>query len=293
MLSTPHKGASLGLALAISLSLCSGAVGATAPGSSAPGASAVTSDQAASDSRPALDPPRDTCIGACTQPTNAAKLFRWGDAAWRQEFVGDVVEPNWRSTPVDAISHREGMLTVRATPDSGTVTAWPTDNSARYGRWEARVRAREFGEGTRPRVAFELVPVTAADTCSAEQITIASYRIGMRRAQGQVRTSPTVAFHYSAEKDLQDRAWHTYAVEVTRDRISWFSDTEVIRTERRPEALSGVRLRPQFRVEVEPGQEVRETWMQMDWARYYTLDRPNAKSVEAPRFQRRENASIC
>ena len=97
---------------------------------------------------------------------------------------------------------------------------------------------------------------------------------------------PDRSFGYSRTRDLRSRAWHTYAVEVTKDHVSWFVDTKVMRTERRPEALSGVRYRPQFVMEGAADTQMRASWMQMDWVGYYTLKRPNAKSIAAPQMER-------
>jgi hypothetical protein len=33
--------------------------------------------------------------------------------------------------------------------------------------------------------------------------------------------------------------------------------------------------------------------MQMDWMRYYTLERPNAKSIEAPALTQSTYAAAC
>ncbi len=38
---------------------------------------------------------------------------------------------------------------------------------------------------------------------------------------------------------------------------------------------------------------MRQGRMQMDWVRYYSLERPNAKSVKAPRTKRTTYAGGC
>ncbi len=43
-----------------------------------------------------------------------------------------------------------------------------------------------------------------------------------------------------------DDRWHTYAVELRRQRISWFVDAHLVRTETRPEAISGVAMTVRF-----------------------------------------------
>ena len=173
------------------------------------------------------------------------------------------------------------------------MTVWPDDQSAQYGRWEARVRAVEkTSEGERFNFTWELAPVDDRH-CGATGIVLANYTPDDAVVTGAVRTLPDREFSYSRTRDLRPRAWHTYAVEVTPDHISWFVDTKVMRTERRPEALSGETFRPQFVIRGQKGVTMRTSWMQMDWVRYYTLDRPNAKSIQAPEMTSGTYADAC
>jgi hypothetical protein len=224
------------------------------------------------------------CIGYCKRPTNAAKVFRWGVEEWRREFENRKIakaEGRWSATPSSAIEQREGMLTIHAYPNDTLVTVTAADQAAEYGRWESRVRAVEEERGGTPfTFEWELTP-SGDSGCDAEGITLSQYTPGTPRARGEVRKAPDTAFQFSRKLDLRSRAWHTYAVEVTPDHISWFVDTQVVRTERRPEALAAVELRPQFQIIGQAGQQMRTSRMQMDWVRYYDLERPNAKSIDA------------
>lgn len=240
-----------------------------------------SSPQRPVDTTPAF---ASTCIGYCTYPTNAAKVFLWGTESWRQEFETGRLSKHWLSSDPDAITQQQGMLTIKASSDSGTITVHPEDQSGTEGRWEARVRAVELEkDGEQYRFTWQLVPV-GADPCGSQAITLATYVPGDNRVRGSVRALPDHAFTFSRKRDLRSRAWHTYAVEITAKRISWFVDTQVMRTERRPEALSGVEYRPQFVMEAVPGAAMRPSWMQMDWVRAYTLTRPNAQPVKAHRM---------
>ena len=82
-------------------------------------------------------------------------------------------------------------------------------------------------------------------------------------------------------------------MEVARNHISWFVDTHVIRTERRDASLAGRVLRPQFVMQGKSGATMRQSWMQMDWVRHYTLARPGAKSIKAPSMQKSSYAPGC
>ncbi len=189
------------------------------------------------------------------------------------------------------------MLTIHAERETNVVRVWPDNNKKAYGRWEARVRAVELeDENETYRFVWELVPVAAKNYhCGAQSIVMASYRPGdSEKARGAVRTLEDNAFRYSKKLDLRSRAWHTYAIEVTRKRISWFADTEVLRTERRDAALSGVKFKPRFRIEADdPDETMNRSRMQMDWVRYYDLDRPNAKSIKAPKMKKGTYADAC
>jgi hypothetical protein len=239
--------------------------------------------------RPVADGFAPGCIGYCKRPTNAAKVFRWGLEEWRREFEDRSVsqaEGGWRASRPGLVEQREGMLTIHATATTPDLTVEATDQSASYGRWEARVRVVEESTGGTPfTFVWELAP-TSGDSCDPNRIVLASYRPGDSRVRGEVRTATEGAFRYSRGLDLRSRAWHTYAVEVTPKRISWFVDTQVIRTERRTAALTGAAFHPQFQILGQPGVRMNTSRLQMDWVRYYDLDRPNAKSIAARRMTR-------
>ncbi len=220
------------------------------------------------------------CIGACDKPTNAAKVFRWGREKWRDEFETPPFPSNWTFTGEGAIGQQHGMLTIKATTSTDQLVVWPTDRSATKGRWEARVRAVEFGTtGEQFQFNWELAPADGSN-CEASKIIMASYTPGDVYVRGAVRTLPDREFQFWRKRDLRSRAWHTYAIEVTPKRVVWFVDRKVVRRERRPEALSGIAFRPQFVLTGTPEVAMRESWLQMDWVRFYTLKRKHAKPIK-------------
>jgi len=236
------------------------------------------------------------CIGYCKRPTNAAKVFRWGLEEWRREFedrTTSQVQGAWRTSQPGVIEQREGMLTIHAGSGMDHVTVEATDQSAQYGRWEARVRAVEESTGDTPfSFVWELTP-TQGSGCDGDRIVLSQYQPGDGQALGEVQTASGDAFRYSRPLDLRSRAWHTYAVEVTPTHISWFVDTRVIRTERRTAALSGATFHPEFEIVGQPGQQMNASRMQMDWVRYYDLHRPNAQPIRAPRMWQGTVDSSC
>lgn len=243
----------------------------------------------------AFDPAN--CIGYCHNPTNAGKVFRWGNAAWHQEWEGTFIgDPgsNWQANHRSLIEQRGGMLALIANEQNVNLTVWATDITARHGRWEARVRAKTtspLDAAAHPYEFFWELAAVPDRSCGAQNIILASYHIGDARVKGAVLNGHK-AFNFHHALDLQNKAWHTYAIEITKDRISWFVDTKVIRTERRSAALSGATYRPQFRVIGQQGLN-QASRLEMDWVRYYDLSRPNALPVTAPPMRESDYTASC
>ncbi len=216
-----------------------------------------------------------------TAPTNAAKIFKWGNAQLKDEFHG-ALAPTWSVNPAGAglVRNQNGMLTLNTTATSGTVTAGWTAGARQYGRWEARVRTRQYGTGDTPyRAVWELVPTTG-DQCS-RSIILSDSTIGKNPATMHLRNAG-VDFSATKVLDLRQDVFHTYAVEVTPDHISWFIDTRVVMTEPRSAARTGAPYAVRFRMVAPPGARMNRGRMQMDWVRYYSLERKNAQSIAAP-----------
>jgi hypothetical protein len=228
-----------------------------------------------------------------TYPTNAAKIFRWGDAQWYDDFISPV-KPMWRLNHPSLVRDQHGMLTINATATSGTVSARLSGHGRQYGRWEARVRAEQYSRGATPyHVVWELVPTTGYH-CGARSIVLADYALGTGRANMYLRNTPDTQYSYGKSgMALGAGPFHTYAVEVTKDHISWFVDTHVLMTERRDSARTGATYAVRFRLVGTPGATMNPGRMQMDWVRYYSLARPNAQSIAAPQATLGRYADAC
>ena len=135
---------------------------------------------------------------------------------------------------------------------------------------------------------------TSGYHCGARSIVLADYALGTSTANAYLRTTPDVEYAYAQDGlTLGPGPFHTYAVEVTPDHVSWFVDTHVVMTERRPSALTGATYAVRFRLVGTPGAQMNPGRMQMDWVRYYTLERKNAKSIEAPQLTKSTYAAAC
>jgi hypothetical protein len=231
---------------------------------------------------------------SASQPTNAGKIYRWGDSQWHYDFIGPIKRA-WSINHRGQVDDQHGMLTINATADPHNVGATLTGHARRYGRWEARVRAEQYTRAHTPyRVVAELIPASAqAYHCGANSIVLASYPLGAHRARMHVRTAPNNDFSYGKLRDLSAGPFHTYAVEVTRSHISWFVDAHVVMTERRAAARSGLMYSVRFRMVATKGRRMNPGRMQMDWVRYYTLARRNARSIDAPPAHRGTFDGAC
>ncbi|CAN5400480.1 hypothetical protein BH10ACT10_BH10ACT10_12220 [soil metagenome] len=227
-----------------------------------------------------------------SRPTNAGKVFRWGNAQWADDYIGPV-KGTWSLNRPRQINNQHGMLTITGTAGGGDVVATLTGHARRYGRWETRVRAEQYTRGGAPyHVLAELVP-TGDNHCGARNIVLEDYALGTSRARMAVRNLPNRAFTAGKLLDLRPGPFHTYAVEVTKTHVSWFVDTRVIMTERRDSALSGATYAFRFRLVDKPGARMNPGRMQMDWLRYYSLARQNAHSIAAPQATQGTYAGAC
>jgi hypothetical protein len=219
-------------------------------------------------------------------PIHAGNTFGWyghGGLVYDETFVGPLAK-RWKVTGPGAVRNQHGMLTLN-TASKGTVSAQLMRPGRAYGRWEVRLRQRQYGRGHAPyRVLTELVPVTEeGEGCGEQNIALNKFTMGKNKVNFYIRTRPDNLFQASMPRGFGQDQWHTFAVEVTPKRISWFVDSRVIRTETRPEALSGRKFQVRFTMLAEKGKRMNKARMQMDWLRYWTLQAPNERSTKAPK----------
>jgi hypothetical protein len=227
-------------------------------------------------------------------PIHAGNTYGWYRSdVWRQEFKG--AKPAfWHAHGPGVVRTQHGMLTLN-TARRGTVSATLARPGHRTGRWEIRLRSRRYeSRFTNYRVMTELIPAGTRDQhCGGRNIGLESYRLGTDRAKFYIHTLPQNTFHAAMGRNLANDRWHTFAVEVTGNHISWFVDAHVVRTERRTAALSGVPLTVRFSMRAEPGKRMNQSRMQMDWMRYWTADTPNTRSIKAPATERSTFNQAC
>jgi hypothetical protein len=261
------------------------------------GAAALVATGATATTGPSASPSTTRSVDvrpvSSSYPTNAAKIFRWGDAQWYDNFISPV-KPMWHVNHPRLVRDQHGMLTINATATSGTVSATLTRHDRRYGRWEARVRAEQYNNDATPyHVVWELIPTTGYH-CGARNIVLSDYALGTSRANMYLRNTPNTQFSFhKSGMALGPGPFHTYAIEVTKHHISWFVDTHVVMTERRAAARTGAKYKVRFSLVGKRGARMNPGRMQMDWVRYYSLARPNAKSIAAPHARLGRYAGSC
>jgi hypothetical protein len=238
-------------------------------------------------------------------PVNAANTYGWRPVKWHfnwfepcEQQPTDDCEPRhyrfrpWRrSSSGSGIAYiRWGMIVLDSSverfyfPSRGSVRAILDRRGERYGRWEVRLRAPVWYDAGRDyKVLAELVPADRTKRrCGARNIALASFTAGGSRVNVFARNAGKQWTYTKSHMTLDRWSWHTYAVEVTPRRISWFIDAHVVATVRNPRAVSDVRLTPRFRLRGLPGASMDRARIGVDWVRHWTLERPNLKSVRAP-----------
>lgn len=232
------------------------------------------------------DTPDGTAARQAPGPIHAGNTFGWyghNGLVYDETFVGPLNHKRWHVEGPGAVRTQHGMLTLN-TATKGTVSARMTIPGRAYGRWETRLRQRQYGHKHTPyRVITELVPVTkAGEGCGEQNIALNRFKMGGHEVNFYIRSRPDNLYQASLKRGLGQDQWHTYAVEVTRKHISWFVDSHVIRTETRPEALTGRKFQVRFTMQAVKGKRMNKARMQMDWLRYWNLNDKSKKSVKAP-----------
>lgn len=227
-------------------------------------------------------------------PVHAGSTYGWGRAPVNYTFVGPLDRSHWKVSGRGHVGNQHGMLTLLA-DRNGTVRATEQTRGRAVGRWETRIRHRQYVHRTTPyRVEIELVPAgDRPEECGARNVALASYTPGGRAATHYIHTRPDSRYVAHQRLDLTDNQWHTFAVEVTKKRISWFVDAHVVSTEKRADALSGVPFAVRYTMRAENGRRMNESRIQMDWLRYWTLKNPDQRSTAAPRPDVGTNRDAC
>lgn len=228
----------------------------------------------------------------CTafQLVHAGASYGWYPAHWRYEFEDRSVHRvprEWHRSGDADLFQTNGMLTLvakagrRAAPAAATLTRY----QATQGRWEVRMRTSDLTRGHQSyAVQVALVPADRSQRgCGSHDVDLLDFQPRHQRTARFAIHTPGTAYTFRTKlsRAVGNDQWHEFAVEVTPARISWFVDAHVVATERRV-GTSPVPLQLQARLVPTSGAAMNKARLQLDWARYWTLAKRDARSVAAP-----------
>ncbi|HSV37531.1 MAG TPA: hypothetical protein VLI04_02120 [Nocardioidaceae bacterium] len=160
--------------------------------------------------------------------------------------------------------------------DFGTTSITLAGNAQTYGRWEMRIRPWVIENNAKDyRIRFELIPVDPAQyLCGARSITVADLT-PRKPAVGIAAYTPSRNRTWRATKSTSSlsNVSKAYAVEVTKDHISWFIDGDIVGTLKARAAIPRVPLTMRISLIGQGSTEMNHTYVVMDWMRAYTLKR--------------------
>ena len=214
-----------------------------------------------------------------TEGTTAAATQGWGEPVRTDDFTdgtsgwsiydGPGHAGNGRRTP-DAVSVRDGVLTITGDSAGNTAgMAW-TDGSRQYGRWEGRVRAPASDPSYN---ALLLLWPTAENFPEGGEIDF-------MEMMDPSRQTTNIFVHYGADNsqidgsvDIDGTGWHNWAVEWTPERITAYVDGEPWFETTDPTVQPPGPMHLCIQLDWFPkGGSVQESTMQVDWVRQYALD---------------------
>lgn len=221
----------------------------------------------------------------------------WPSRKWVDHFEGAQLDRHlWAQQGRGSIGQQHGMLTIDS-KRHGSVFAIRTGAAAkRYGRWEVRVRAQAYESGHRPyAVGVDLVPKRkSARHCGAQNIAVGRWVPHHHAAHFYARSLPAHEFRSVKPKmNFADGYWHTFAVEVRPNRVSWFVDGAPMAVEKRDAALSHKAMVVRVGLDGVGKDRMNRTRIQVDTIRYFSLETPNSRPVSAPRADRGHYGDGC
>lgn len=231
---------------------------------------------------------------------HAGSVYDWYPVASRYEFKGGVPRQFKKSGRGGYDTHN-GMLELHADRDARLRSTW--NLSARTGRWETRFRiAHEHGSSRRGAdytLKIALVPPKGTSHCGGQGITLLSYTPRKpHTAKFEIYTLPAHKFtkNVGSPRTIGNDEWHTVAVEIKPTRISFYLDAHVVAKEARPASRLDVPLRLRYSLVPVAHSVMRDTRLQLDWARYWTLRKSGSHQDQvraAPSMKRHANPTAC
>lgn len=163
--------------------------------------------------------------------------------------------------------------------DHGTTRATLNNAGLTQGRWEARLRIRSAYErgGNQYNIVAELIPARAADyACGTRNITIAKLDPFSADYQYGVRNKTTKWTATKTTPAAPTNASHGFAVELRKDRITWYLNGKPVGTVKDRAAIPTVPMTLRLSLEGQGQNEMDQVSLISDWQRGYPHDSGNA-----------------
>lgn len=156
---------------------------------------------------------------------------------------------------------------------TGDVSTWLGNGGHADGRWELKVKARQWATATPYKMRLELVPAgTLPNACGTTTISLASWSgIGSAVTYG-VRSGTS---RWTRAISLNNNnAFHAFAFERKSTSMAWFVDGKAVArltSAAAPEAFTTTPLVPRLVLDGTAGAQMTHTRMTMDWMRWFSL----------------------
>ncbi|MCI4674461.1 family 16 glycosylhydrolase [Candidatus Mycolicibacterium alkanivorans] len=228
-------------------------------------------------------------------PTNAqsaAAAYGWGapDARLSDEFNGSGTPSatawNLYRSPGHAgnglrrpeqITVQDGYLQIAGTPNATSGGMMGSAVNPAYGRWEARMRVDKQGPGNPYHAVVALIPYGVPYNGGAGDVDFAEADVDEGRVYVFIHHPTNKQTYASTTLDLA--AWHTYAIEVAPDHISWFVDGKITMTTTNRAAITGRQWTTNVQLDAFYPSGLAPSNMQVDYFRYYPLPTSGAPIV--------------
>lgn len=232
---------------------------------------------------------------ALAEDASAATAFGWGapDAALSDEFDGGSAPSpafweSYASAGHDGNGLRrpsqntvdDGHLQIAGLADGTSGGMMSHRVYPAFGRWEVRMRVDEQGVGSAYHPVVALIPAGVPYAGGAGDLDFAESDAGSGRAYVFVHYPPNKQDYASVPVDLAD--WHTYAIEVAPDHVSWFVDGAVAMTDTNPAAITGVDWTTNIQLDAYHPSGLAPSNLQVDYLRFYPLPSSGVPTVPGP-----------
>lgn len=231
-------------------------------------------------------------------PRAEAAPAAWGAPKWADEFSGSTLDPGDDRDPGWAVYNSPGHAgnglrrPSQVSVSGGVMRQVGTRNALsagmllkghdeRRGRWEFRMRALQTDVGGRPyHAVVALLPVGVPYNSGERDIDIAEADVNEPGAWLFVHHPPFRQAYMRANLNLA--AWHTYAVEIANDHLTWFVDGVPKATIRNRAALPTTPMAMNVQLDPFVPSGLNPAQLQVDYVRFYPLPAGTVPTPNAP-----------